>query len=312
MLTSKAISSLWIATLIIAVACESSSALTIYRFGGDPEQLPPELVANPDEVEFFPIAWTDPVDEALGGEIFQVDDAAGTIKALRFGSNENIALTAADRGEGIPKGTRKADHQKAIDGDLTTAWFPEQYLCAECESTRIAGCSCGAFGEADYLGLAPLTLGLGGFFHLDRVRIVSGVGDAASIMKNFKIFAASGRVANTKYGVASTGQVYNEIANVRDNKRQILDVEIPPGDRVDFVRIYYGEHNREWALAEFEIYAKGFVDKSSYVSDIIPFEQPFAWGELSWGGTVDPGAEVRIHTRSGLSLDQNTYWRNTG
>jgi len=304
------LSSLLIATLVIAVV-ESSSALTIYRFGGDPELLPPELVANPDDVTFNPLSWTDPVDEDLGGEVFQVDLSRGTINALRYDPDENIALTAIDRGEGVVAGTRQEDHQKAVDGDLTTAWFPEEYLCGAF-GNDLAARRCGTFGEADYAGIAPWTFGLGGFFNLDRVRIISGTDDPASIMKNFKILAASGRVANVKYGVASTGQVYNEIATVRDNKREIIDVEIPPSGRVDFFQIHYAEHGREWSVAEIEIYAKGFVEKSSYVSDIIPFEQPFAWGELSWGGTVDPGAEVRIHTRSGLSLDQNTYWRNTG
>ena len=311
MLISKAACSLWIVVLAITLMCEGSSALTIYRFGGDPQQLPPEKLANPDEVTFIPVAWTDPVDEDLGGEVLQVDQRQGTLKALRYDSDENIALTAADRGEGVRAGTRQADWQKAVDGNLSTAWIPEEYLCAECNPTRIAGCKCGAFGEADYLALAPWIIGLGGFFNLDRVRIVSGLEDEASIMKNFKIHAASGRVASTTYGVASTSQVYTEIADVRDNKRQILDVEIPPGDRVDFVAVFYAEHGREWSVAEIQIYAKGFAERSSYVSEIIEFDQPFAWGELSWGGTVDPGADVRIHTRSGESLEQNTYWRYT-
>jgi hypothetical protein len=299
MLISKASCSLWIVILAITSMCEGSSALTIYRFGGDPEQLPLEKLDNPDDVTFIPIAWTDPVDEDLGGEVLQVDLRGGTINALRYEPDENIALTAADRGGGARAGTAQLDFQKAVDADLSTAWIPIQYLCAECDPTRVAGCNCGAFGEADYLAITPWTFGLGGFFNLDRVRIVSGLEDEASIMRNFKIH------------VASTSQVYTEIADVRDNKRQVLDVEIPPGDRVDFVRVYYSEHGREWSVAEIEIYAAGFAEKTSYVSEIIPFDQPFAWGELSWGGSVDSGAEVRIHTRSGESVEQSTYWRYT-
>ena len=241
---------------------------------------------------------------------FQIDDSDGTLRALEHHPDENIAPTAEERGQegGVRKGTRQVDQKNAIDGDLSTAWFPEEYLCADC-GADLAACDC---GTDDYAGIAPWTIGLGGFFNVDRVRIKSGLSDESKIMKTFRIFGASGRQAGTQYGVATMKQVFNQLVDIRENKRQILDVQIPPTDRLDFLMIQYAEHSQEWEVAEIEIYAKGFVEQTSYVSEIISFPQGFAWGELSWSGTQGAGAEVRIHTRSGNSPEQNVYWRNTG
>ena len=52
-------SSLWTTVLLISLACESSSALTIHRFGGD-DTPPTKKLANPDDVEFMHSLWTDP------------------------------------------------------------------------------------------------------------------------------------------------------------------------------------------------------------------------------------------------------------
>ena len=60
------------------------------------------------------------------------------------------------------------------------------------------------------------------------------------------------------------------------------------------------------------MYARGYVQESSYVSEVIEFERPMAWGDLRWSGSENPGAEVRIHTRSGNTADQNLYWQYNG
>jgi hypothetical protein len=276
--------SLWTGILVITLVCESLSALTIYRFGGD-DAPPPEKLASPDDVEFIHTLWTDPFSN--------LNDIA--IRSRRHNPRKNIALTAPDRGGGVREGTRQDDLEKAVDGDMRTAWLAPGFLISS--GTRQHG----------------LTFGLGGFFTLDRVRVISGIDDASGIARNFRISAASGRTADVKYGVASTGQVYNLIADVRDNKRQIIDVRIPPAGRVDFVSISVSVAQRqETAIHEIEIYAKPSVERSSYISDIIDLERPFAWGELSWGGWQQRGAEVLIHTRSGKSLEQDIYWRHTG
>ena len=292
--------------LLAAALCGDLSALTIYRFGGEERPAPEE--AGLDGVEFIQRSWLDPVDDAAGGEVFQVDLGNGTIRAQYYGADENIALTAADRGEGVRESTRKEEQSAAVDGDLTTAWYPEQYLCASFDARQVASGRC----SGDYKGIDRWTFGLGGFFYVEKIRIISGLGEEAAIMTNFRVLAASGRVASSSYGIASTRQVFNEIAEIRGNRSEFLDIEFPPHDRVDFIGIQAAEHNREWAVYEIEVYARGYVEESSFVSDVIEFERPMAWGDLKWSGSEDPGAEVRIHTRSGNTADQNLYWQYTG
>ena len=296
----------FLGALLAAALCGELSALTIYRFGG--EELPaPEETAR-EGVEFIQRSWLDPVDEDAGGEVFQIDLGNGTIRAQYYGADENIALTAADRGEGVRESTRKEEQSAAVDGDLTTAWYPEQYLCASFDARQVASGRC----SGDYKGIDRWTFGLGGFFYIDKVRIISGLGDEAAIMTNFRVSAASGRVASSTYGIASTRQVFNEMAEIRGNRSEFLDIEFPPHDRVDFINVQAAEHNREWAVYEIEVYARGYVQESSYVSEVIEFERPMAWGDLKWSGSEEPGAEVRIHTRSGNTLDQNLYWQYNG
>ena len=98
-----------------------TSALTIYRFGGELEPLPPEVVANPDEVDFLQFHWTDPVDDDLGGEVYQVDLSDRTMRALQFDPRVNIAPTAVDRDAGVRESTRQIEQERAVDGDLATA-----------------------------------------------------------------------------------------------------------------------------------------------------------------------------------------------
>ena len=293
-------------TLLAAALCGDLWALTIYRFGG--EDLPGPEEAEQEGVEFIQRSWLDPVDPDAGGSLFQVDLGNGTIRAQYYGVDENIALTAADRGEGVRESTRKDEQSAAVDGDLTTAWYPEQYLCASFDARQVASGRC----SGDYKGIDRWTFGLGGFFYIDKVRIISGLGDEAAIMTNFRVSAASGRVASSTYGIASTRQVFNEMAEIRGNRSEFLDIEFPPHDRIDFINVQAAEHNREWAVYEIEVYARGYVESSSYVSDVIEFDRTMAWGDLKWSGSEDPGAEVRIHTRSGNTADQNLYWQYTG
>ena len=292
--------------LLAAALCGDLWALTIFRFGG--EDLPAPEEAGQEGVEFIQRSWLDPVDEDVGGEVFQVDLANATIRPQYYGADENIALTAADRGEGVRESTRKEEQSAAVDGDLTTAWYPEQYLCASFDARQVASGRC----TGDYKGIDRWTFGLGGFFYIDKVRIISGLGDEAAIMTNFRVSAASGRVASSTYGIASTRQVFNEMAEIRGNRSEFLDIEFPPHDRVDFINVQAAEHNREWAVYEIEVYARGYVQESSYVSEVIEFQRPMAWGDLKWSGSEESGAEVRIHTRSGNTLDQNLYWQYNG
>jgi hypothetical protein len=329
------------ASLAAALLCSDASALTIYRFGGELEPLPPEVVADPDGVDFRQFSWADPVDEDLGGEVYRADLSDGTLRALQFDPNVNIAPTAKGRAGGVRESPRQLEQEKAVDGDLTTSWNPAQYTCASFDPNEVGSRACTA--NTDYYAPNPpyvlgsnlqsfisggyghggWTINLGGLYAVDRMVIRSGLDDASAIMKNFRVLASSGfwsangeNVLPSSYDLSYLNaygnvQVFEEIVEFRGNQQQVLNVQFPSA-RVDFIGILFAEHNQDWAVNEVEIYAKGFAERTSYVSEIIPFGAPTAWGELSWGGTKGADADLRIHTRSGESLEQNVYWKDTG
>jgi len=311
------------AVLVSSLLCDDASALTIYRFGGD--DLPPPAEVENSGVEFIQRSWLEPVNEELGGGIYQLDLSDRTIRALEFDPTVNMAPTAKARGEGVRESTRQIDQEKAVDGDLFTAWKPAQYLCAKVDTIRVGSEQCAK--DTDYLaapapyflgagrrfisggyGLGGWTFGLGGLLFVDKVRIISGVEGQGAIMRNFKILAAAGSTPDPQGSI----QFFNEIAEIRGNQQEILDIPFPRDQRVDFISILYAEHKVDWAVNEVEVYASGFVEQAFYVSEIIEFDNNMAWGELSWSGNQEPGAEVRIHTRSGNTADQSLYWQLNG
>ena len=311
--------------LVAGVLVSDASALTIYRFGGD--DLPPPPDAELEGVEFVRRSWLDPVDAERGGEVYQLDLSDRTIKPLHFDPDVNIAPTARDRGEGVRESTRQADQERAVDGDMATAWHPGQYLCANYNPNVVGSRACTrntdyyAPGPPYYLGggrrhisggygLGGWTFGLGGLYFIDKVRIVSGIEDDGAVMKSFKLVAASGW--SLVGGSGPLARVFDEIAEVRNNTKTVLDIDFPAQKRFDFLSILHAEHNREWAVHEVEVYARGFVETASYTSEILAFDDGMAWGDMRWSAWQDPGAEVRIHTRSGHTEDQNKYWRHDG
>ena len=270
-----------------------ASGLIIYRLGGEALPPPPEL--GSEGVEFVQLRWTD-VDPAQGGETFQLDMDEEAIRALRHDPQENIVPTAPERGGGVIREV----YEEAFDGDIDTVWPDEGFLCSE---VRFAGWCVEGYSFA-----STININLGGFFLLDRVRIISGLETPGSIAKTFRISISP----EARRGGSVLGPMRPFLMEIRDNRKQYRDVQIPPQERVTFLQVAMSEHSEVWEVAEVEVYARGFVDKSTYVSNIFDFGTPAAWGELRWSGRQEPGAKVFIQTRSGADNDPNRYWRYTG
>lgn len=275
----------WPVALAVGLLCSESLALTIYRFGGESLPPPGELsAAGGQNVQFVQLHWTD-LAEDLGGSVYQLDMDEFGISALEHDPQVNIAPTYVQRGGhlgGMSVFARGAKYATAFDGDLNTVWLASRYLCSE----SVWDCF-------EFAAPGNFALTLGGSFFIDRLRIVSGLSDA------------SATVGNIRMDVGETFQI-------RDNKEQFLTVPITHDRRVSYIDMTLGEHDRATEVVEVEVYAKGFVDESSYVSDIIDFGAASAWGELKWSGFRESGAKLFIQTRSGVDDDPNVYWRFTG
>ncbi len=68
---------------------------------------------------------------------------------------------------------------------------------------------------------------------------------------------------------------------------------------------------RNWEVAEFEVYGKGFVETTSYRTQILDFGQSVNWGKIRWSGDLPKGTRVEIRTRMGNVPDPSLYFDET-
>jgi hypothetical protein len=285
--------------ILLALSPGAIDALVIYRFGG--EQLGPPPEADSAGVSFVQMAWSDQ-DTDAGGNVFDVDLSAGTVDALRRDPTVDIAPTIEETG-GIYE---RADINAQIwDGDPTTVWNAKRYLCAEFDEKNYFLSCTDDFGTP---GTANITLG--GLYQLDRIRLISGLDDPAKTVQAVRVYMALEMPFTTVYQHPRAFEGW--LVEVRDNREQILDIPIPPHEDIAFVQIALGEHDTEWDVHDVQLFAKGFVGRSTYTSNIIDFGRRMAWGEMRWGGVKGDRAKVSVQSRSGDDGDPDLYWRYTG
>ena len=68
---------------------------------------------------------------------------------------------------------------------------------------------------------------------------------------------------------------------------------------------------RNWEVAEFEVYGEGFVETTSYRTQILDFNRNVIWGKVRWSGELPKGTRVEIRTRMGTVPDPNLYFEET-
>ena len=296
MKTTRFLSLILVFSLVIIFWAGAASGLIIYRFGGEGRPVPPE--ADSTGVDFRQLSWTDLDAEHYGQTIDLGMDSAG-IHALKRNPDFNIAPGIEERG-----GThlRANVNGEVWDGDEGTFWLAEKYLCAEFRSRG----SC----KDDFARLGTANIFLGSLYNIERIRVISGLTDPSRTVRTLRIHIG---LLPVQLSFNLSPEPFSPwIVEVRDNREQVLDIPIPPHEDVDFVQVTVAEHNADWEVNEIELYARGFVKQSTYISNIIDFERSMAWGDLRWSGARDPGARVFVQTRSGLDKDPNLFWRHTG
>mgnify|MGYP006416890431 CR=1 FL=1 len=270
--------------LVVCLMCSQSSALVIYRFGGESLPPPSELSAEGGEdVQFVQLRWAD-VHATRGGSAFQLDMDEQGIRALEYDPEVNIAPGFLERGGHLGRNiwTSGDKYAPAFDGDHDTAWLASRYLCAD----SVWACN-------EYASPGAFEITLGGSFLIDRLRIVSGLSDPSATVVNI---------------LMNVGGEFE----IRDNKEQFRVVPITHDRRVSAIMMTLAEHDRPLEVGEVEVYARGFAEKSTYVSDVIDFGGLAAWGEMRWSGFRESGAELLVRTRSGADEDPVIYWKYTG
>ena len=65
---------------------------------------------------------------------------------------------------------------------------------------------------------------------------------------------------------------------------------------------------RNWEIAEFEVYGEGFVEETTYLTQVLDFGQPINWGKIRWSAEVPEETRIEIRTRTGKTPDPNLYF----
>ena len=288
---------IWVISSWAGFAAGPASGLVIYRLGGEALDPPPEV--GHEGVEFIQLNWTD-FNPPLGGAAIDLDIDTAAIRPLKRDPNFNIAPgIEANGGEHV----RPNVNVEVWDGDVSTAWVAASYLC---------GALSRFFCVDDFGRQGTANINLGSPYLIDRVRIISGLTDPSKIVRTVRIYIAP-ELPWKKRSLIDHPPPYSPwIVEVRDNREQILDISIPPQEGTTFVQVAASEHREDWEVNEIEVYAKGLVKKASYLSNILDFGQPMAWGDLRWSGRQDPKARTLIQSRSGQDDDPDLFWRFTG
>ncbi len=288
---------IWSLSLWTGFAAGPASGLVIYRLGGEALAPPPE--AGHEGVEFIQLNWTD-FNPPLGGAAIDLDIDTAAIRPLKRDPNFNIAPgIEANGGEHV----RPNVNVEVWDGDVSTAWVAASYLC---------GALSRFFCVDDFGRQGTANINLGNPYLIDRVRIISGLTDPSKIVRTVRIYIAPELPWKKRTLIDHPPPYSPWVVEVRDNREQIIDIPLPPQEGTTFVQVAASEHGEDWEVNEIEIYAKGLVKKASYISNILDFGQPMAWGDLRWSGRQDPKARILIQSRSGQDQDPDLFWRFTG
>ena len=297
------------------------AGLTVYRLGG--EDLPPPPEVEEGKADFVQFSWADLDPDLQGVSESLVVEASG-ISPLFFFEDENIAPTVKDRGGYLhtqryvtPNWLETDDVVLMNDGNPETAYFEEK-------------------NKGDNLRFNKNFLfDLGSLFAVDRIRFSTRAGHEKNYIEFFQIWTntltndeagisrkdlcTAGRTDNclsffnyTHREIYDLKDMYfNALLEVKENTKSTVNIEFT-GEYIRRVVLFVpSQLTRDWEIAEFEIFAPGFVPDASYTSNILDLGREVTLGSLRWSGYKDADATVNIRSQSGSDPDPNIYWRNT-
>ena len=151
---------------------------------------------------------------------------------------------------------------------------------------------------------------LGAVFALNRIKFFPRNADpayAAPDFPNQKDFLKSFRIHGKDGAQAS---VFEELENVPKNEEQVVDLRFDPL-LIRHLRLEVLT-TTEFEIAEFQVFAQGFVPEASFVSNVFDFGSPALLGNIRWiqEQQGDPlMSQMQIRTRTGIDPDTVVFPR---
>jgi hypothetical protein len=148
-----------------------------------------------------------------------------------------------------------------------------------------------------------------------------GVTDNAAPIREFPGNRPTGRPGQAQFRRYSetTGFIdsmytdpnFTALVTTRENIDRVIDVRFPV-QQARFVSMRPFIPERDWEIAELEIYGEGYVRRSVYRTHILDFGEPgVAWSKIRWKGEQPPGTQILVRTRTGNTPSPDLFLENT-
>ena len=297
MLLSQSTGYFLLALLVLSLFSSEASGVILYRVGT------PFTTAEKDSlqnlgIDFREIDWSfSELEEGL-----ELDSlSAGSLQPNFFDEDEDIARTALSRGGEVHITVFAHENslvgQVLLDGDPNTAYVWEEAVGVSSRRARVTLDLGGQF-LVKKVSFRPLAENPGRFIE----SFIVGVTNVP--FETFRIPALPA-VNVQKPGGAAPAPRIDE--NTDPDVTVLLNP--PAGVEIRFMQLDIRRVTpKAIELAEFEVFGGGFVNRSSYISDIIELDDLASWGPISWSGRQDPNARIDIRTRTGTDLQPDIFW----
>ena len=297
MLLSQSTGYFLLALLVLSLFSPEASGVILYRVGTPFTAAEKDSLQNL-EIDFREIDWSFSEWE----EGLELDSlSAGSLQPNFFDEDEDIARTALSRGGEVHITVFAHENslvgQVLLDGDPNTAYVWEEAVGVSSRRARV-------------------TLDLGGKFLVKKVSFRPLAENPGRFLESFIVgvtnvpfetfrIPALPAVNVQKPGGAAPAPRIDE--NTDPDVTVLLNP--PAGVEIRFMQLDIRRVTpKAIELAEFEVFGGGFVNRSSYISDIIELDDLASWGAISWSGRQDPNARIDIRTRTGTDLQPDIFW----
>ena len=105
---------------------------------------------------------------------------------------------------------------------------------------------------------------------------------------------------------APNDPAFDILARDEENLDVVVDLRFATRD-LKWVAIRPLDPERDWEIAEFEIYGEGYVTRTAYRTAILDFGHPVAWSKVRWEGVLPGGTRLFLRTRTGSTPQPHIY-----
>ena len=249
-------------------------------------------------IDFREIDWSfSELEEGL-----ELDSlSAGSLQPNFFDEDEDIARTALSRGGEVHITVFAHENslvgQVLLDGDPNTAYVWEEAVGVSSRQARV-------------------TLNLGGKFLVKKVSFRPLAENPGRFLESFIVGVTNVPFETFRIPTLPAVNIQKPggaapAPKIDENTDPDVTVLLNPPDGVEirFLQLHIDRVTpKAIELAEFEVFGGGFVNRASYVSDVIELDDLASWGAIAWSGRQDPNARIDIRTRTGADLQPDIFW----